>query len=285
MSSPSTPRRTATRRSVLFAAGSVAAISAASFGLTSTAFAQSAEKKQLIIGGTAGSNIDQLQSGIVPLLEKKGYKVKLVEFNDYVQPNLALADGSLDANFFQHEVYFNQFKGDRKLDLVALTQGPIAPMGIYSKKRKTLAEAQPGDRIAIPNDASNLARALLLVQQAGLIKLKTDVNPLKASELDVLENPRKLKFVPLDAAQLPRSLDDVQYAIINGNFAISSGLKLQDAVVLEKVPDHYLNIAAVKTKDKDAQWAKDLYEAFHSAEFKTVVDTKFAGYAKPKFLQ
>ena len=168
---------------------------------------------------------------------------------------------------------------------MALTQGPIAPMGIYSKSRKSLDEAKNGDRISIPNDPSNLARALLLVQQAGLIKLKADVNPLRASELDIVENPKKLKFAPLEAAQLPRSLDDVQFAIINGNFAISSGLKLQDAVVLEKVPDHYLNIAAVKSKDKDSQWAKDLYEAFHSAEFKTVVDSKFAGYAKPKFLQ
>ena len=274
-----------TRRSVLAAAASIATITAASFGVSSTALAQDANKKQLIIGGTAGSNIDQLQSGIVPILQKKGYKVKLVEFNDYVQPNLALADGSLDANFFQHEVYFNQFKGDRKLDLTALTQGPIAPMGIYSKSRKSLDEAKNGDRISIPNDPSNLARALLLVQQAGLIKLKADVNPLRASELDIVENPKKLKFAPLEAAQLPRSLDDVQFAIINGNFAISSGLKLQDAVVLEKVPDHYLNIAAVKSKDKDSQWAKDLYEAFHSAEFKTVVDSKFAGYAKPKFLQ
>ena len=128
-------------------------------------------QKQLVIGGTAGSNIDQLQYGIVPILQKKGYKVRLVEFNDYVQPNLALADGSLDANFFQHEVYFNQFKGDRKLDLTALVQGPIAPMGVYSKQRKSLAELKEGDRIALPNDASNLARGILL-QQAGLVKLK-----------------------------------------------------------------------------------------------------------------
>ncbi|WP_353235027.1 MetQ/NlpA family ABC transporter substrate-binding protein [Diaphorobacter ruginosibacter] len=277
--------RSTTRRSVLTAAAWAVAISAVSLGLPTIANAQDAGKKQIVIGGTAGSNIDQLQAGIVPLLQKKGYKVKLVEFNDYVQPNLALADGSLDANFFQHEVYFNQFKGDRKLDLTALTQGPIAPMGVYSKSRKSLAEAKSGDRIALPNDPSNLARALLLVQQAGLIKLKANVNPLRVSELDVAENPLKLKFQPLEAAQLPRSLDDVQFAIINGNFAISSGMKLQDAVVLEKTPDHYLNIVAVKSKDKNAPWAKDLAEAFHSADFKTVVDTKFAGYAKPAFLQ
>jgi D-methionine transport system substrate-binding protein len=249
------------------------------------AVAQDANKKQLVIGATAGSNIDQLQAGIVPLLQKKGYQVKLVEFNDYVQPNLALADGSLDANFFQHEVYFNQFKADRKLDLTALVQGPIAPMGIYSKQRKSLAELQPGDRVALPNDASNLARGLLLLQQAGLIKIKPGVNPLRISELDVAENPRKIKLVPLDAAHLPRALDDVQFAIINGNFAISSGLKLQDAVVLERTPDHYLNIVAVKTRDKNSAWARDLIDAYHSADFKAVVDRQFAGYAKPSFLR
>ena len=270
-----------TRRSLIAAT----VLAAASLGLSGQAWAQDASKKQLVIGGTAGSNIDQLQAGIVPLLQKKGYKVKLVEFNDYVQPNLALADGSLDANFFQHEVYFNQFKGDRKLDLTALVQGPIAPMGVYSKQRKSLADLKEGDKVSLPNDPSNLARGILLLQQAGLVKLKEGVNPLRVSELDLASNPKKIKLVPLDAAHLPRSLDDAQYAIINGNLAISSGLKLTEAVLLEKVPDHYLNILAVKTKDKDAQWAKDLAEAFRSNEFKAVVDSKFAGYAKPAFLQ
>ena len=120
-----------TRRSLIAAA----VLAAASMGVAGPALAQDASKKQLVIGGTAGSNIDQLQAGIVPLLQKKGYKVKLVEFNDYVQPNLALADGSLDANFFQHEVYFNQFKGDRKLDLTALVQGPIAPQATQIARR------------------------------------------------------------------------------------------------------------------------------------------------------
>ena len=220
------------RRSLLAAT----VLAAASLGLSGQVLAQDASKKQLVIGGTAGSNIDQLQAGIVPLLQKKGYKVKLVEFNDYVQPNLALADGSLDANFFQHEVYFNQFKGDRKLDLTALVQGPIAPMGVYSKQRKSLAELKEGDKVALPNDPSNLARGILLLQQAGLVKLKEGVNPLRVSELDLAENPKKIKLVPLDAAHLPRSLDDAQFAIINGNFAISSGLKLSDAVLLEKTP-------------------------------------------------
>ncbi|WP_307688619.1 MetQ/NlpA family ABC transporter substrate-binding protein [Variovorax ginsengisoli] len=269
------------RRSVLVL--SLAALSLG--GLSLQAQAQPATKKELVIGGTAGSNADQLKFGIVPLLEKKGYKVKLVEFNDYVQPNLALAQGSLDANFFQHLVYLKKFAADQKLDIVELVQGPIAPMGVYSNTRKTLAEAKEGDRVTLPNDPSNLARALLLLEQNKLITLKPGIDPIRASEKDVAENPRKLKFLPLEAAQLPRTLGDAEYAIINGNFAISSGLKLTGAVALEKPADHYLNVVAVKRADKDTPWAKDIAEAFQSKEFKAVVDSKFPGYAKPAFLQ
>ena len=268
------------RRSLI--ALSVAALTLA--GLPLHAQAQAA-KKDLVIGGTAGSNVDQLKQGIVPILEKKGYKVRVVEFNDYVQPNLALAQGSLDANFFQHLVYLKKFAADQKLDITELVQGPIAPMGVYSTKRKTLAEAKEGDRVTLPNDPSNLARALLLLQQNNLVTIKEGIDPLRVSEKDLATNPRKLKLIPLEAAQLPRSLGDTEYAIINGNFAISSGLKLTEAVILEKTPDHYLNVVAVKTADKNSAWAKDLVEAYRSPEFKAVVDSKFKGYAKPSFLQ
>ncbi|MBV8621343.1 MAG: metal ABC transporter substrate-binding protein [Curvibacter sp.] len=249
------------------------------------AAAQANAKKVLVIGATAGSNIDQLKAGIVPQLEKKGYQVKLVEFNDYVQPNLALAQGSLDANFFQHLVYLKKFSADQKLDLVDLVQGPIAPLGVYSSRRKSLAEAREGDQFTLPNDPSNLARALVLLEQNHLIRLKTGIDPIRATDKDIEANPLRLRFIPLEAAQLPRSLGDTEYAIINGNFAISSGLKLSEAVALEKTPDHYLNVVAVKRADQDSPWARDLVEAFHSKEFKAVVDTRFAGYARPTFLQ
>jgi len=211
--------------------------------------------------------------------------VKLVEFNDYVQPNQALAQGALDANFFQHRVYLQKFAADQKLDIVELVQGPIAPLGVYSTRRKTLAEAREGDRVTLPNDPSNLARALVLLEQNRLVTLKPGIDPIRASEKDIAENPRKLKFIPLEAAQLPRSLGDSEYAIINGNFAISSGLKLSEAVALEKTPDHYLNVVAVKRADKDTVWANDLAEAYRSKDYKAVVDTRFQGYAKPSFLQ
>jgi D-methionine transport system substrate-binding protein len=139
--------------------------------------------------------------------------------------------------------------------------------------------------VTLPNDPSNLARALVLLEQNKLITLKPGIDALRSTEKDVAENPKKLKFIPLEAAQLPRSLGDTEYAIVNGNFAISSGLKLTEAVVLEKTPDYYLNVVAVKTADKNTQWAKDLADVYRSKEFKAVVDSKFQGYAKPSFLQ
>ena len=270
----------ANRRTVLATAALAFAVT-----LGAPAMAQDAAKKNLLIGATAGSNFDLLQKGILPQLQKKGYQIKLIEFNDYVQPNLALSDGSLDANFFQHRAYFDQFTADRKLALTAIAQGPVAPMGVYSKKHKSLADIKSGAKVALPNDPSNLARALLVLQQAGLVQVKAGVNPARISELDLAANPHKLKFVALEAAQLPRVLEDADFVVVNGNFAVSSGLKLSEAVVLEKTPDLYLNVVAVKTGNENSQWAKDLAAAYRSAEFKAVVDSQFAGYAKPAFLQ
>jgi len=247
--------------------------------------AHAQEKKALTLGATAGSNFDQLKLGIKPVLEKKGYTVKLVEFNDYVQPNLALAQGSLDANLFQHIIYLKKFSADKGLNLVDITKAPIAPLGLYSRKRKSLADVKEGDRITLPNDPSNLARALVFLEANKLIKVKAGLDPLKVTEKDVAENPRKLVLTPIEAAQLPRTLEDAEFALINGNFAISSGLKLTEAVVLEKTPDHYLNVVAVKADDKDKAWAKDIAAAFRSPEYRAALDKHFAGYARPAYLQ
>jgi D-methionine transport system substrate-binding protein len=247
--------------------------------------AQAQDKKDLVIGATAGSNIEVLRLGIKPLLEKKGYRVKLVEFNDYVQPNLALAQGALDANFFQHRIYLNRFRQDRQLDLVELVQGPMAPFGIYSKKRRSLAEVKQGDRITLANDPANLAHGLALLADQKLITLKPGADPIRVTEKDIASNPYQLKLQPIEAAQIPRTLDDVDYAIVNGNFAISSGLKLTDALVLEKTPDHYLLVVAVRSQDRQAPWARDVEQAFHASAFKAVLDQHFPGYSRPSFLQ
>jgi len=257
--------------------------------LTATAFAvplvHAQDKKELTIGATAGSNIEVLRQGIKPLLEKRGYRVKLVEFNDYVQPNIALAQGALDANFFQHIIYLKRFREDRGLDIVDVVQGPMAPFGIYSKKRRSLAEVKPGDRITLANDPANLAHGLALLAEQKLLTLKPGADPIRVTEKDVASNPLQLKLQPIEAAQIPRTLDDVEYAIVNGNFAISSGLKLSDALVLEKTPDHYMLVLAVKGKDRQQPWTQALAEAFRAPEFKAVLEQKFPGYARPAFLQ
>lgn len=255
------------------------------FGIAAATPAAFAQSKNVTIGATAGPNYDQLKLGIKPVLESKGYKVRLIEFNDYVQPNIALAQGSLDANLFQHVIYLKKFAADKGLDLIDVIKAPIAPMGLYSKKYKTVAELKDGARITLPNDPSNLARALVLLEQQGLLKVKAGADPLTISERDVADNPKKLKLIPVEAAQLPRTLDDADFSVINGNFAIASGLKLTEAVVLEKTPDHYLNVVAVRSADKDKAVTKDIVDAFHSPQYRAVLDQHFQGYARPAYLQ
>jgi D-methionine transport system substrate-binding protein len=168
---------------------------------------------------------------------------------------------------------------------VDIVQGPMAPFGIYSKKRKSMAEVKPGDRITLANDPANLAHGLALLAEQKLITLKPGADPIRVTERDVASNPLTLKLQPLEAAQIPRTLDDADYAIVNGNFAISSGLKLSEALVLEKTPDHYMLVVAVKGANKNTPWSRDIAEAFRAKEFKAVLEKNFPGYARPAFLQ
>ena len=166
-------------------------------------------------------------------LEKEGINIEIVEFTDYIKPNLALAEGELDANFFQHEPYMNKFREEKNIDIVSIGGVHIEPMGLYSSKYKTIDELKDGSEIAIPNDVTNGGRALLLLEKYGLISLKDDVGIL-ATEKDIEENPKNLKFTPLEAASLPRILGDVDGAIINGNFALEAGLiPTEDSLILE----------------------------------------------------
>jgi D-methionine transport system substrate-binding protein len=258
------------RRNLLLAALTVA--------LAAPAFAK--DPKELVIGTSAGPYADQIKLGIKPILEKQGYKVKLVEFNDYIQPNFALAEGSLDANVFQHIIYLKKFSADHKLALTDLVKIPTAPIAIYSQKHKTLNDVKEGTTVALPNDPTNQARALVLLNQLGWIKLQDKVDPLRASEKDVAVNIKKIKLIPLEAAQLPRSLQDTDYSFVNGNYALASGLKLKDALVREKISPNYVNLVAVRTADKDKQFAKDIAAAYRSREFLDITNKHFADYAK-----
>jgi D-methionine transport system substrate-binding protein len=258
-------------------------LAAALAGCTGLVAAQPATKKEIVFGATAGPYADQIKIGIKPLLEKKGYTVKVVEFNDYIQPNFALAQGSLDANAFQHIVYLTKFATENKLALSELLKVPTAPIAVYSKKHKSLDDVKEGATVALPNDPTNAARALVVLEQLGWLKLKEGYDPIRASEKDVAVNIRKIKLIPLEAAQLPRSLDDTDYSFVNGNFALASGLKLTEALALEKTGPTYQNLVAVRTEDKDKPWVKDIADAYRSREFLAVTETRFAGFVKTDY--
>ncbi|QNA87698.1 hypothetical protein G4G28_02985 [Massilia sp. Dwa41.01b] len=252
-------------------------------GLSLLAGAQARDPKELVIGTSAGPYADQVRLGIKPILEKQGYKVKLVEFNDYIQPNFALAEGSLDANVFQHIVYLTRFAEQHKLALSELVKIPTAPIAIYSRKHRSLDEARAGSTVALPNDPTNQARALVMLDQLGWIRLRPGIDPIRASEKDIAANLRGVKLLPLEAAQLPRSLQDADYAFVNGNFALASGLKLRDALRTEKISPSYANLVAVRTADKDKPFARDIAAAYRSREFLEVTNRLFADYAKTDY--
>lgn len=239
-----------------------------------------AAKKEIVFGTTVGDFGDMVKEQIQPELEKKGYTVKLVEFTDYVRPNLALAEGELDINVFQHKPYLDDFKKEHNLDITEAFQVPTAPLGLYPGKLKSLEEVKDGSTVSAPNDPSNFARALVMLNELGWIKLKDGINPLTASKADIAENLKNIKIVELEAAQLPRSRADVDFAVVNGNYAISSGMKLTEALFQE--PSFaYVNWSAVKTADKDSQWLKDVSEAYNSDAFKAYAHKRFEGYKYP----
>jgi len=243
------------------------------------------EKQNIKIGATAGPYSDMVKKAIGPVLESKGYKVEIVEFNDYVQPNKALASGSIDANLFQHIIYLKKFAEDNKLDITDVISVPTAPMGLYSNKFKSVDEIADGSELAIANDPANLARSLLLLEDMGLIKANPDADPATISEKDIVENPKNLKIKLLEAAQLPRVVDSTDLAVVAGNFALAAGMDLTSAIQLENMNENYRNVVAIKSSDVDSQLAKDLKEAVESAEFEAAIDAEFQGFSKPEWMQ
>ncbi|WP_234898474.1 MetQ/NlpA family ABC transporter substrate-binding protein [Aeromonas veronii] len=273
---------TASLRATAGASTFIAAIAVGSLSFSAVAADASLPTKQeIVIGTTVGDFADMVTDSIKPQLEARGYKVKLVEFTDYVTPNIALADGSLDVNCFQHKPYLESFAKDRGLSLAPITQVPTGPMGLYSGKLAALDKVKEGSTVAIPNDPTNQARALLMLQDLGWLTLKEGINPLKASEFDVVNNPHNLKLVLLEAAQLPRLREDVDFSVINGNFAASSGIPFSEGLFLERSYD-FINWVVVKSADADQPFAKDVAAAYNSAAFKAYAAKRFVGYKYPQ---
>ena len=235
-----------------------------------------AADKPLKVGVTPGPHA-QIMEVVKKVAEKDGLKIQIVEFSDYIQPNVALNQGDIDINSFQHLPYLENMVKDRKYDLVMLAKTFTFPMGIYSKKIKSIKDLKDGATVAIPNDPTNGGRALILFEKAGLIKLKPGLGH-KASVVDIVENPRKFKIRELEAAQIPRTLEDMEIAAINTNYAMSAGLvPVKDALILEDSSSPYANILAVRSKDKDNPLYKKFLKAYQSEEVKKFVTEQFKG--------
>jgi len=240
-----------------------------------------AQAETIKIGVTPGPHAQVLEF-VKPLAAKKGLEIQIIEFSDYVIPNTALDAGEIQANSFQHLPYLENQKKDRGFKIESAGYTLNFPLGIYSKKHKTFAEVPDGGKIAIQNDPTNGGRSLLLMQDRGIIKLKPDAG-IKPSVADIVDNPKKLKFIEVEAAQTPRSLDDVDAASINTNYATQAGLTLNDAILKEDAKGPYVNIIAVRTVDKDKPWVKTLLEVYHSPEVKAFVLDKFKGAVLPSW--
>lgn len=242
--------------------------------------------KEIVVGASSTPHAEILEQAR-PLLEKEGYTLKIVEYADYVQPNVALSSGDLDANYFQHQPYLDQYNEENGTDLVSAGAIHYEPIGIYPGKTTSLDALADGAQIAVPNDATNEARALLLLESQGLIKLNEGVG-LNATKNDIAENPKNLDIVEIEAAQLARSLQDVDLAVINGNYAIEAGLNVAtDALAFEAkdslAADTYANIIAVRKGNEDRADIKALIKALQSDEVKKFINDTYQGAVVPKF--
>ena len=220
------------------------------------------------------------------ILAEQGITLEIVEFNDYIQPNVAVENEELDANYFQHITYMNQFNESDGTHLVSAAGIHYEPLGLYAGKTASLEELPDGAQIAVPNDTTNEARALLLLQQEGLITLKEGAG-ITATKADIAENPKNLDIVELEASQLPVRLGDVDMAVINGNYAIDAGLKVSDALAVESADGEaaqaYVNVLAVKEGHENDPAIQALVEALKSDEVKTFMDETYEGAVVPMF--
>ncbi len=228
-------------------------------------------------GVTAGPHA-QIAEALVPIAKAKGLDVEIVEFSDGALIDPATNDGDLDANGFQHTPYLDRQNADRSLNLVAVGgKTVLLPMAGYSHKVKSLAELPEGAQVTIPNDPSNAGRALKLLEAGGIIKLTPGVT-FNATELDIIENPKNIKIIPMETAQLARSLEDVDFSVITSHFALSASLNPgKDGLLIEDQLSEYFCLIAVAEKNKDAPWVKTLVESYKSPEVKQFIETTFKG--------
>ena len=240
------------------------------------AFTSSARAETIRVGVTAGPHAQILEK-VVPEAKKLGLDVKIVEFTDYVIPNQALANKDIEVNSFQHEPYLKNQLAKTNWKLVKVAYTIASPMGFYSKTYKSFADLPAGATVAIQNDPSNGARSLQLLATNGIIKLR-DGAGVTAGVVDIVDNPKKYRFIELDAAQLPRSLPDVDAAAVNNNYAVQAGLDpVRDSILKETANGPWVNIIAVREEDKDKPWVATFVKAYQSEAVKQFIAEKFKG--------
>ncbi|WP_148716546.1 MetQ/NlpA family ABC transporter substrate-binding protein [Chitinolyticbacter meiyuanensis] len=249
--------------------------------LATAAFAAHAADK-ITVAATAVPHAEILEF-VKPQLAKQGVELEVKVFTDYVQPNVQVAEKRLDANFFQHKPYLDEFNKGKGTNLVSVAGVHVEPFGAYSTKVKKLADLKEGATVAIPNDPTNGGRALLLLDRAGVIKLK-DTKNILATSRDIAKNPKKLKIRELEAATLPRVLDQVELALINTNYALEAKLNpAKDALAIEGKQSPYVNILVARPDNKNSAPIKKLAAALNSKEVKQFIEQKYHGAVVPAF--
>lgn len=239
-------------------------------------------KNSVKVGVTAGPHAEVMEK-VKAEAEKQGLKVDIVEFNDYIQPNAALAHKELDINVYQHKPFLDRTMADRQYKFEAIGKSIILPMGIYSKKVKNIADLKPRASIAIPNDPTNGGRALLLLEKAGILKLKPGAG-VNASVLDIAENPKNFKIIEIEAAQTPRSLEDMDLVAVNTNYALPAGLvPAKDALLVEDGNSPYANLIVVRVEDKDNPAYQKFAKIYQSEPVKQFVIDHFKGAILPSW--
>ncbi len=238
-------------------------------------------KETIKIGTSPGDFGDLVREYLGPELEKSGYKVELTEITDIVIPNVSVEEGALDLNIFQHKPYMDEFNKVRDGHLVPLVQVPTAPYGIYTGKLNSLSDIKHGATIAIPSNVTNFSRGLLILEDIGWIKIREGISdPFRIEKRDIIENPHDLDIKEIEAAQVVRARNDVDYAIINGNFAIDAGIHFSEALSTEPSKE-FINWVVVHEKNQNSPWAHRVIEILDSDDFKSFSQTRFANYNYP----
>ncbi|CAG9269986.1 Methionine ABC transporter substrate-binding protein [Paraburkholderia caribensis] len=242
-------------------------------------------QQTLRIGFVPGPYADEFRQGVEPQLVRKGYTVRYVEFSTGLEANHAVYSGEITADVMQHSVYLKSYNDRNGTDLVPVVQVPTPPMGLYSTKHRSLAEVKRGTTVAVPNDPVNLERALKILQNIGWIRIRANPNPVDVTERDVIANPAGIRIVPLESAQAPRALEDVDYAAIQGNFAIASGHRLADALALEQMTSPYVNQVVVKAANRNSRATADIVAAYQSDEFRHAIlgNRVYDGFRLPDY--